>query len=399
MGTFDILKAAFYTPTRRGWGVPVKLEGAPGIGKTAMIEQLGEQLGVHVETLVLSLMESVEAQGHPFLTENKVEVGGRIQTVREMDYAPPAWARRAATAGRSIVLLDELNTCPPPVFSAFMRVVNERACGSFSLGEGTRFVSAINPTDIASAAGGVDLPMAFANRWCHLTADIPAFEQWAEWLVLREGVNDAAAPTTTPEEREDAVMAAWPEAFAAASADVIGFLSARPTRRLVLPEPASKDAAGAWASPRSWDMFTRARASSKVHKLDHDDADAFQVGCVGKSVYAEFRAWLRDADLPDAKMWLRGQVDFEHRAERLDRTAAFLLAAVIQLQSMEPGKRDEELARFVAFMGTFERRRDILVNAVSMLGGVIRVDEIARLDKDLRKVLTTIGVLAKSARS
>lgn len=397
MGTMDIIRAALFTPTRNGWGIPTKVEGDPGIGKTAMTEQLAEKLGFDYQTLVLSTTEAVEAAGYPYIDEKKVVKDNKVvETKREMRYALPGYAKRAQTADRFLLILDELNTCDPRVFSAYMRVVNERMCGEAPLGDGTRIVACINPTEIAQAAGGVDLPMAFANRWCHLKAVKPPVSQWADWLVNQEfsedsDVEDAAAI-------EAHVLKAWPEHFGRSAGEVVGYLHAMPTRHLVVPDPTSKDASGAWPAPRSWDLFTRARASSALHGLGAEDADQFQAGCIGAIAYSEFRKWVRDADLPDARAWLRGEVEFVHNAARLDRTAAFLAAAATMLTALPVGERGAEFKRLVGFMGTFETRRDILINSIALLHGSIKSTEMMDLPGDLRKVIVSLGQLRNESR-
>ncbi len=399
MGVYDTVRAAIMTPTRGGNGINVKLEGPVGIGKTAIISEVAESVNAHLEILTLSLMESVEANGHPFLDE-VVQVGadGKPHKRRQMSYATPAWALRAAQAERAVIYLDELNMAAPSTFAAFMRVVNERHCGSFDLGPGVRFVAACNPTDVAQAAGGVDLPMALANRFCHLSAGLPEFGEWANWLSLGEGKD--TAKVVDIEALEAKIEAEWADRYAAASGEVIGYLAARPSARLVIPNAGDPGASGAFPTPRSWEMFTRARASSVIHGLSGEDAHAFESGCIGKSHTAEFRTWLVDQDLPNAREWLAGSIEFANDARRLDRTQAFLIAAAIEWARMPKGKRQKELERIVGFYGSFSGRRDILVASAGLLsgGGVNEVkDEILALPLEHKKIVASIGALRLDA--
>lgn len=395
MGVYDIVKAAILTPTRNGFGIPVKLEGGVGIGKTSILTQIAESMGFHLEVLTLSLMEAVEASGYPYIDEVPAAgPDGRVVKRKQMVNAPPAWAHRAVQASRSIVFLDEVNMALPSTFAGFMRVVNERQCGSFELGEGVRFVAACNPTDIASAAGGVDMPIALNNRFCHLKVDLPDFNEWAGWLAMQE--DTAPSSRVDIDALEAKIRAGWADAYSIASAQVIGYLAARPQARSQAPTPASV----AFATPRTWEMFTRARAMSAVYGLSFEDQVAFEDGCIGAAQAAEFRVWVADQDLPDALAWLKGELDFEIQFNRLDRTQAFLIAAAIAWANQKSGPvKIKNLNRLVGFFGRLLHRRDVLVHATSLLGQKSGEDgkrAALALEPENRRILADIGTFRAS---
>lgn len=391
MGVYDIVKAAILTPTRTGFGIPIKLEGPVGVGKTSILTQIAEDLGFHIEVLTLSLMESVEAQGHPFLDEvPAADASGRVVKRRQMSYAPPGWALRAVQAERTLVFLDEVNMALPSTFAAFMRVVNERHCGAFPLGEGVRFVAACNPTDLAAAAGGVDMPPALNNRFCHLTVGLPDFQDWAGWLAMQEA-DSGPSTRMNLSALEARIRAGWDKAYQAASAEVIGYLAARPQMRAKDPGPTDV----AFATPRTWEMFTRARAMSVVYGLSREDQTLFENGCIGAAMASEFRVWVADQDLPDADAWLSGTVDFAIDGRRLDRTQAFLIAVVIAWSNLPTGAdKFTKMNRLVGMFGALLHRRDILAHATSLLGRYGGEDGkrgALALTPENRKVLAEIG--------
>jgi MoxR-like ATPase len=80
--------------------VPVVLWSHPGVGKTALVCQIGERLGRLVATLVGSTLEATDIGGYPVLGEQGVE------------FRPPAQLARIAGTD-AILFLDEL-TKPPP---------------------------------------------------------------------------------------------------------------------------------------------------------------------------------------------------------------------------------------------------------------------------------------------
>src|SRR5690242_21905838 len=91
--------------------VPVLLWGAPGTGKTSAIRAMAEVMGLPCETVIASIREPSDFAGLPIV------VGGEVR------FAPPAWARRLAEAGRRPVLLRRLCTPPPAVHAPPLRVV------------------------------------------------------------------------------------------------------------------------------------------------------------------------------------------------------------------------------------------------------------------------------------
>jgi hypothetical protein len=240
--------------------------------------------------------------------------------------------------------------------------------------------------------------MALANRFCHLDVGLPEFGDWAAWLSLGEGKEVDSVDNS--EATEAKVAEQWPDAYAKASAEIIGYLAARPGARSVQPSPNDSTASGAWPSPRSWEMLTRARASSRVHGLSTEDTHAFEAGCIGKAHVAEFRTWLADQDLPNSQDWLAGKIEFEPDPRRLDRTQAFLIGAAIEWARMLKGKRQKELERLIGFFGSFNGRRDILVASAQLLSGsgVHEIkDEILALPLEHRKTIAGIGSLRTEA--
>src|SRR6201997_1378963 len=149
-------------------GVPVLLWGAPGTGKTSAIRAMAQAMDLPCETVIASIREPSDFAGLPIV------VGDGVR------FAPPAWARRLAEAGRGLLFLDELSTAPPAVQAALLRVVLERAVGDLTLPDEVAVVAAANPPE--QAADGWDLSAPLANRLCHLS-----------WLAHPRSVADGLA--------------------------------------------------------------------------------------------------------------------------------------------------------------------------------------------------------------
>ena len=388
MSEYDIIKAAVYTPTRAGWGIPAKIEGDVGTGKTAILTELAEAEGFHLEVMTLSLLESVEAQGFPYIDETKVaNADGLVSKVKEMAYAIPAPFQRAARAARAIVYLDEMNAAEQRTFAAFMRVVNERHVGAFPLGPNVRFIASVNPIEVAAAAGGIMLPRAMNNRFCHLKGSAPSVRRWGSWLIGGEGAVDMSMDTPA-EATEARVMDAWPAVFRRKSSEVLAYLESRPN---VLNQQPKTDDIEAFPTPRSWDMLTRARASGEIFGLGLDDQIAFESGCIGAPAVNEFRAWVRMQDLPSAIEFLTGKVDFKVDSRRLDRSQAFMIACAVEWSALTTGKRNPELHRLAELFGEFATRRDALITPMGLLSSKNPIDikgELLTIPPALKAIFT-----------
>jgi len=310
----DILRAAVMTPGEGGrWGLPILIEGEPGTGKTSRIRsEVAEPSALHLETLIASIREPADFLGFP------------IPDGESIRYAVAKWAQEVVERGEGLVFLDELNTAPPAVQAALLRVVLDGVVGDTELPKRVRFIAAQNSTE--DAAGGWDLAPPLANRFGHLKWDAPTVDEWSDWITSSMDPSDWGCVSS--EEQEQEVMAQWPDAWARATGVVTGFMRRRP--ELMHKMPAADDPARgkAWPSARSWANATRAFASSIVHGLDSDSRDSFVGAFVGMDASYELIAWMAEADLPDPVDLLEGRVSFKHDPYRLDKTTAVLNACI-----------------------------------------------------------------------
>src|SRR6202046_5077042 len=189
--------------------VPVLLWGAPGTGKTSAIRAMAQAMGLPCETVIASIREPSDFAGLPIV------VGGDVV------FAPPAWARRLAEAGRGLLFLDELSTAPPAVQAALLRVVLERAVGDLTLPEEIAVVAAANPPE--QAADGWDLSAPLANRLCHLSWDIDP-------RAVADGLAGGWVPPVVP-----ALPEGWQAEEILSRGLVAAFLHVRPALALAPP--------------------------------------------------------------------------------------------------------------------------------------------------------------------
>ncbi|WP_194836555.1 MoxR family ATPase [Nocardia sp. XZ_19_369] len=262
--------------------LPVLLWGEPGIGKTAAITQLADDLDLPLTTVIASVHEPSDFSGLPIIGDDPAEQG--------VPMAPPDWAVRLVRAGRGLLFLDELSTAPPAVQAALLRLVLERRIGNLQLPPNVRIVAAANPR--SSAADGWELSPPLANRFVHL--------RWThDHDVVVRGLGgvwpNATLPRLATEKLTDAV------AFARRAVCVL--LAARPALVHQIPTSDTRRG-GAWPSPRSWQMAVSLIAFATAAGSSRDVLSLLVRGTVGDGPGFELLASLDRMDLPDPEALL-----------------------------------------------------------------------------------------------
>lgn len=381
----DIIRAAILTPGIAGvWGLPLRLVGAPGTAKSAIIKEVCESAGFTVITVLASLRDPTDFLGLPIPRPDGTVV-----------YAPPAWAVEAAKAQHAVVFFDEINTAPPSVTAALLRVSLDRVVGDFVLPPTVRIMAAMNAVE--DAAGGYDLPAPLANRFGAL-ADWqgPRTDEWCSWLLRHGQAEGKQKPNaSSAEEEEKRVLAAWPEAFARAAGIVTGFIRRNPGILHAKPASGSPEASCAWPSRRTWEMATLAMAASEIHHLSEEDTDRYVGAFVGAPAMRQLRTWLVNLDLPDPAHLLDGKVSFAHDPERLDRTMVVCSSCAALVAPTNAEKRDDRAKTLWALIRKHMDFADVVYPAVETLSR--REVRLVRGFEDATKVLAAYRGIFQAA--
>jgi len=298
--------------------IPVLLWGPPGTGKSSAVRQLGQVLGLPVETVIASIREPTDFAGLPVVGEGGVH------------FAPPSWAVRLAQAGNGILFLDELTTAPPAVQAALLRVVLERVVGDLELPPEVAVVAAANPP--SQAAGGWDLSLPLTNRFVHLHWSVNA-THWA---------NGFASGWQVPVDLK--LPAGWKAELPVAREVVAAFIRRRPSLLLRPPgdERNREVEELAWPSPRSWELAATALAAVQAVNASKAVCEHLVFGAVGEGAGREFLKALEEGKLRDVEQALRDPRRFRV-PDRSDILHAFLEALCDRVIADLSGKESQHL--------------------------------------------------------
>jgi hypothetical protein len=249
---------------------PIFLWGPPGIGKSDIVHQIGDQMNAHVIDVRLSLWEPTDIKGIPYFDSNAAT----------MSWAPPSELpdEEMASQHENIVLfLDEMNSAAPAVQAAAYQLILNRKVGTYTLPDNVYIVAAGN----READKGVTyrMPAPLANRFVHLEMAVN-FDDWFEWAVTNNVHKDVVGYLTFSKK------------------DLYDFDPKSPSR--------------SFATPRSW---------SFVSELIEDDIDESTTtdlvsGAIGEGLAVKFMAHRKvAASMPNPSDILDGKVKELKQAE------------------------------------------------------------------------------------
>jgi len=143
---------------------PVFLWGAPGVGKSQLVAQAADELGLPVTDIRAVLLDPVDLRGIPHIGQNGAT-----------SWAPPEFLPRD---GAGVLFLDELNAAPPLVQAACYQLILDRRLGEYELPPGWTVAAAGNRE--SDRAVTHRMPSALANRLAHIDCE-PDIADWLAW--------------------------------------------------------------------------------------------------------------------------------------------------------------------------------------------------------------------------
>ena len=238
---------------------PLYIWGAPGVGKSQIVKQASEKLGIELRDVRAVLLDPVDLRGLPKIDDNNVT------TWSAPDFLP--------SSGQGILFLDELNAAPPLVQASCYQLILDRRIGEYELPEGWYVIAAGNrETDRAVTSR---ISSALANRFTHVEFNVN-LEDWVRW-ALSNNIRE----------------------------EVIAFLRFRP---VLLHDFDPKRDEKAFPTPRSWEFV------SEILKTGVNEDLLFELisGTVGKGAASEFVGFLKIFnELPDPEDLIEKKSDWQ----------------------------------------------------------------------------------------
>ena len=168
---------------------PVFLMGPPGIGKTAIMEQIAQELGIGIVSYSMTHHTRQSALGLPFIVRKSY--GGKEYDVSEYtmsEIIASVYDSMEETGIREgILFLDEINCVSETLTPAMLQFLQYKIFGRHRVPEGWIVVTAGNPTEYNNSVREFDIV-----TWDRLKRiDVePDFDAWKEY-AYQSGVHPA----------------------------------------------------------------------------------------------------------------------------------------------------------------------------------------------------------------
>jgi hypothetical protein len=281
--------------------LPAFVWGPPGIGKSSIVAQVAERLGVEFLDLRLALLDPTDLKGIPFFDPES----------RQGVWAPPSFLPTDPES-RGILFLDEINSAPPAVQASAYQLVLDRKLGEYELPEGWSIVAAGNRENDRGVV--YRMPPPLANRFVHLELEVELGE-WKRWAY-----------------------------GAGVSPELIGYLSFEPERLFAFDSTGGEKA---FPTPRSWSFADRMLRSG----LEPEALLEAVAGAVGREAAVGLMSFLQVRErLPDLNRLLAGEME---EIDEDPRVLTLLVSALAQRAAADPGLLDRVLELSMELPGEF----------------------------------------------
>ncbi len=257
---------------------PVFIWGAPGIGKSALVEKFACEVGLPCVSLLGSQLAPEDIIGIP-------QIRGDVS-----EFLPPKMIARKEPY---VLFLDELNACTQEVQKAFYSLIHERRIGEYHLPEGSVVIGAGN----RSQDGAIVKTMssALVNRIFHVQLKVNA-QEWLQWGY-------------------EAGLHPW----------VLDYITERPDHLFTEPPKTEEP----YSTPRSWHMLSDAlkeyHAGEEGNAISQETVRVLAYGCVTASHAGMFLAFTKSLGNKHLlAAIIKGDENWPSRAE--DRDILYFLA-------------------------------------------------------------------------
>jgi len=186
----DVIRL-YKSKERGGRAKPIFIYGAPGIGKTEIVGQAADELGVPVMKLDLQFMNPEDFLGIPSrhdVEPVQVEGGKLVSAGKGFTRSnPPILLPTDNGPGDrgGIIFMDEMNRANKAVLNSIMQFVQKGEIGPYKLPDRWVIVAAGNRPE--EAEGVADFDFALADRFT-IKNYVPTIEGYASWADRNEKI-------------------------------------------------------------------------------------------------------------------------------------------------------------------------------------------------------------------
>ena len=257
---------------------PVFIWGAPGIGKSSLVQEFAEAVGLDCISLLGSQLAPEDLIGVPQIS------GGKSR------FCPPATIARDEPY---CLFLDELNACSHEVQKAFYSLIHERRLGEYELPAGSIVIGAGNRAQDSAIVK--PMSSALINRMVHVQLKA-SHRDWLAWAG-RSGIHPL----------------------------VLEYLQTRPDHLWSAPPKTEEP----FSSPRSWHILSDAMLA--YGEALEDRIEALAYGCLTPHHATQFKAFVKQVrSRYDLAAILKGDMAWPDRPE--DRDVLYFLSQSFRAQ-------------------------------------------------------------------
>lgn len=161
---------------------PIFLLGAPGIGKTAIMEQLAQEMGIALVSYSMTHHTRQSALGLPFIKQK--EYGGKSYDVSEYTMseiiASIYETMEESGVHEGILFLDEINCVSETLAPSMLQFLQYKVFGKHKVPEGWVIVTAGNPPQYNKSVREFDVVTMDRLKVLRVEADYPTWKVYAQ---------------------------------------------------------------------------------------------------------------------------------------------------------------------------------------------------------------------------
>lgn len=168
---------------------PIFLLGSPGIGKTAIMEQIAQELGIALVSYSMTHHTRQSALGLPFITHKSykgMEFDISEYTMSEI-IASIYEVMEGSGIEEGILFLDEINCVSETLAPSMLQFLQYKIFGKHKVPDGWVIVTAGNPPEYNKSVREFDVVTMDRMKLVEVEADYPTWKEYA----LKQGIHNA----------------------------------------------------------------------------------------------------------------------------------------------------------------------------------------------------------------